>query len=679
MKYCDYVNTKQGSFSVHRFSNGNTLPLVQLPFGMAAFCPQTSDGNEKWYYHPTHRSLEGIRLTHQPSPWIGDYGAVTFMLQRAPLAVGGEERWSGFRPQDAVLKPYYLKYRLLRTRSTFELAPTERCAKAVLEFDDDGKNYFCAHTVKGNYTFEYKAAENSLYITTDNASGGDYVDFCEYVIIRFNAGDAVYAEIQHEGGEAEKGDYISGSDVAMHILLKNRRTEVSIATSYISFEQAKISLEREVGEKSFDEVKAEAENMWEAYLSRVQIEPEDEKQLKTFYSCMYRAFLYPHRCSEFDENGVEKHYCPHDGKIYDGVRFTDNGFWDTYRTVYPFFSIVAKDELRLMLKAFIHEYSESGWLPRWLSIGERGCMPSTLVDAVICDGAVKGFIDKADMELALEGMLKHSVTDSENKNFGRNGASAYCRLGYVPYDLEKESVNLTQDAAYGDWCIAEIAKLLGKNDIENEYRLRAKNYKNIFDKESGFMRAKDSDGNFRPDFSPIGWGRDYTEGSAWQNSFAVPHDIEGLAELYGGREKLIAKIDELFATAPDYEIVGYDCEIHEMTEMAAADFGQCAISNQPSFHIPYIYSALGDVEKTAYWVEKLCKEAFSHTDDGFPGDEDNGTTAIWYIFGVLGFYPFCPGKREFVKGKKQVKKAVILGKEFDADRFEKVIPYSEFE
>ena len=247
----------------------------------------------------------------------------------------------------------------------------------------------------------------------------------------------------------------------------------------------------------------------------------------------------------------------------------------------------------------------------------------------------------------------------------------------MPYDKFNESVNLTQDAAYGDWCIARVAEILGKGDIAAEYDRRAKNYRNIFDPETGFMRAKDSKGEFRPDFSPVSWGRDYTEGSAWQNSFAVPHDIEGLAELYGGREQLMRKIDELFAEKPHYEVGGYGREIHEMTEMAAADFGQCAISNQPSFHIPYIYSALGEVDKTAYWVEKLCKEAFSYTDDGFPGDEDNGTMALWYVFSVLGFYPFCPGKPEFVKGKKQVKRAFLCGRDIDADSFEgNIIPYS---
>ncbi len=671
MKYCSYVNTKQGSKSVHRYSSGNTLPLVQLPFGMAAFAPQTNE-DTRWYYHPDSRSLEGIRLTHQPSPWIADYGAFVFMPQNRLLGAEGGRRWSGYRPEEAILTPYYLKTRFLRSRSDFELAPSERGAVCKITFDEDNiDNYLSVLPVKGNYSFRYDAKSNTLYASTDMHMSGEAVKFKTYLVIRFpeNSID-IKKTLVSSGNKFHSGTKCRGKKSGIHLALINKSVEIKLATSYISFKQAELNLETELASKNFNQVKADAESLWESYLSRVKIETKDKKIFKTFYSCMYRAFLYPHKCYEFDKNGNPIHYCPHDGSTRKGVRYTDNGFWDTYRTVYPFFSLVAKDELREMLRAFIMEYTESGWLPRWLSIGECGCMPSTLVDAVICDGAVKGFIDNDLLEIALEGMIKHSVKNSGHRNFGRNGAESYCKLGYVPYEEEKETVNLTLDAAYGDWCIAEIAKLLGKTDIETEYRKRALNYKNLFDPETGFMRAKDKNGNFRPDFSPIGWGRDYTEGSAWQNSFAVPHDIEGLAELYGGKDKLIEKIDELFAEPPHYIIHGYGCEIHEITEMAAVDFGQCGMNNQPSFHIPYIYSALGNVEKTAYWVEKICKEAFSHENDGFPGDEDNGTTAIWYIFGILGFYPFCPGKTEYVKGIKQIDRAYIGDKEIDINNFD---------
>ena len=666
MKYCNFVNTKQGSKSTHRYSNGNTLPLVQLPFGMASFAPQT-ESDKRWYYHPDSRSLEGIRLTHQPSPWIADYGAFVLMPQNKKLGASGDSRWSGYRPEDAVLTPYYLKTRFLRSKSDFELTPTERGACVKITFDEDGDNYLSVLPVTGWYSFRLDG--NTLYASTNMHMSGEAVKFKSYLVIRFpeNSVDPE-GTLTSCGKGFKKAKKAHGIGRGIHIKLNGKATEFKLAISYISFEQALKNLDSELSGKSFSEIENAAEEKWEECLSRIRIESDDEKLIKTFYSCMYRAFLYPHKCYEYAD-GKPVHYCPHDGSVHGGVRYTDNGFWDTYRTVYPLFSLIAKDELREMLKAFINEYRESGWLPRWLSIGECGCMPSTLIDAVICDGAVKGFIDKADLETALEGMIHHSEKNSGKRNFGRNGAEIYCKLGYVPYDEEKESVNLTLDAAYGDWCIAEIAKILGKTDTEAKYRKRALNYRNLFDKETGFMRAKNKKGEFRPDFTPFGWGRDYTEGSAWQTSFAVPHDIEGLAELYGGREKLIEKIDELFAAPPEYEVIGYGSEIHEMTEMAAVDFGQCAISNQPSFHIPYIYSALGDVEKTAYWVKKLCDNAFSYENDGFPGDEDNGTTAAWFIFSVLGLYPFCPGKPEFVKGVKQVEKAFIGEKELDINRF----------
>lgn len=668
MKYCNYVNVKQGSDSTHRFSNGNTLPLCQLPFGMTAFAPQTSQNNLRWYYSPRSRSFNGLRLTHQPSPWIGDYGAVCFMPQKRPLNIIEDRRWSGFRPEDSVMKPYYQKHRLLRYRATMEITPTERCAVMRLSFDDESGNYFSVLPVDGTYKYNFDFEKSLLYILTNQLSGGDAVDFKEYIVIEFPKNSVIKEEIYTQNEKELKRSFkIRGKNTAIHIGLKNKLNELKIGVSYISFKQALISLKKEIADNSFSEIYSQGEKIWEEYLSRIIIEPKDNKQMKTFYSCMYRAFLYPHKCYEVDAEGNEIHYCPHDGKIHKGLRYTDNGFWDTYRTCYSFYSIVAKDEMRDMLASFINEYRESGWLPRWLSIGERGCMPSTLIDAVILDGAVKGLISKQDLKTALEGMLKHSTVNSPDDDFGRNGAEDYCKKGYVPYDKQRESVNLTLDAAYGDWCIAEIAKMLGKKEVEKKYKKRAGNYKKLFDKETGFMRPRSSAGEFRDDFSPIGWGRDYTEGSAWQNSFAVPHDMPGLAELYGGKETFLKKIDELFETSPNYEIIGYNAEIHEITEMAAADFGQCAISNQPSFHIPYIYSELGETDKTAYWVKKICEEAFSFNDDGFPGDEDNGSMALWYIFSVLGFYPFCPGKKEYIKGVKQVKKAFILGKEIDID------------
>ena len=677
MNYAQYVNIKQGSASVHRFSNGNTLPLIQRPFAMCAFSAQTSS-RDSWYFHPDSKSLEGVRITHQPSPWIADYGTLVFMPQKV-RPIFGDARWSGYRPGEAVMTPSYMKLNFLKSRSIFEITPTERGGAIRVQFDDAKDNWFSVLPFRDYCEYKYAPEKNTLYAIATNCNDDKAVNFRMFTVVKFADGQ-ISADENIVGIDSGKSvcNNVSGEMTGIHLKVLGDRVDAFVATSYISFEQAELNLKQDTEAKSFDDIRADAEALWESYLSRVEIEADDEKQMKTFYSCMYRAFLYPHKCYEINEKGECVHYAPSTGEILPGVRYTDNGFWDTYRTCYPFYALVARDEYREMCRGFVNDYLECGWLPRWPSIGERGCMPSTLIDAVLCDAAVKGLMDRETMEQALEGMLKHANVNSADDDYGRSGAESYVKYGYVPLEVHRETVNLTLDAAYGDWCIAKIASLLGKDDIAEEYMKRAGNYKNLFDKETGFMRARDMKGNFREGFNPVSWGLDYTEGSAWQNSFAVPHDMEGLSELYGGKEKLLEKIDELFATPPVYEIGGYGCEIHEMTEMAAADFGQCAISNQPSFHIPYIYAELGDVEKTSYWVEKMCREVFSFEDDGFPGDEDNGSMALWYIFSNIGIYPFCPGKNEFVRTKKLVKSVRLLGKEFDSDKFcGNKIPYGD--
>ena len=438
--------------------------------------------------------------------------------------------------------------------------------------------------------------------------------------------------------------------------------------SYISEEMAVAALDRECGDAGFEELRRLAEEAWEEKLRRIEIETEDtpfgEEQMKTFYSCLYRVFLFPRKAYELDSEGLPVHYSPADGKTRAGVRYTDNGFWDTYRTVYPLYTLIAREEFAEMLEGFVADYLDGGWLPRWLSLGEVGCMPSTLIDAVIAEAAVNGIGRREVLENALRGMLNHANNEAPAERYGRNGIGSYLKYGYVPRNEHRESVNLTLDFAYGDWCIARVAEALGREDLVAEYDRRGQNYRKLFDPVSGFMRGKDTEGNMAEFFDPVAWGGEYTEAAAWQSSFAVPHDVEGLAELYGGREALIAKLDALFAEPPRYRVFGYGGEIHEMTEMALIDFGQMAISNQPSFHLPYLFAALGAQEKTDYWVERLAKETFFPTSDGYPGDEDNGTTSAWYVFATLGLYRLCPGTTRWVKSKRLVKSVRILGEEF---------------
>ncbi len=665
MSKIELVNIKQGTASVPKFSNGNTLPLTQLPFAMAAFCPQTDGDKGNWFYHPTSRSLDGVRLTHQPSPWIGDYGTFLMLPQAYTPCEEVYNCWSGYRPEEAVLRPDYLRLKFLRSNCVFELTPTERGAFIKLNFEKDAPKWLSLLRISGEFSAEINADGTLVTGYTTAMTDSKAVNFKMYFVYKFKNGAC----------NVEKSVV---SDKAFHISLNDSAVEAQLAISYISAEQALQNLKSE-DTGSFTSAHENAVNLWEEKLSLIEIETKDEKILKTFYSCLYRVHLFPNKAFEIDSKGNKIHYCAETGEILNGIRYTGNGFWDTYRTVYPLFAIIEPEVYREMLEGFVQDYRDGGWLPRWTAMGAVNCMPSTLIDAVIADAAVKGIADGELLKTAFEGMIKHAESDSKQRCYGRNGAVAYTKLGFVPCDLEKESVNLTLDAAYGDYCIAEIAKILGDSETEAKYRKSARNFKNLFDKEWGFMRVRNSNGEFEPTFDPFSWGGGYTEGSAWQNSFAVPHDVEGLAELYGSREKFLAKIDELFAAEPEYRIGTYGAEIHEMTEMASVDFGQCAISNQPSFHIPYIYAALGNMKRSANIVEKLCRECFDSCDSGFPGDEDNGTMAAWYIFSVLGFYPYCPGKAEYVNvGKMLVDKAIICGKEWNSEKFDNKIPYSVF-
>ena len=624
-----------GTENSPRFSTGNALPLVQAPFGMVAFCPQTEqlDGQREWFFSPSKPYIEGIRLTHQPSPWISDYGTVLFVPQSDVISDTPSGAWSGYRIDESVFRPDYLKIKFLRSRCSFELTPCERGGVIRLEFDNDTGNVLSVLNIDGKTTYRYE--NGILYGLNDFHSKDDAKCFNMYFAVKFK-GDNV-ADVK-----------INEDKCCCHISINGKSVEACVGISYISHKMALSNIDFE----DFDEAMSDVTSKWEEKLSRIEIEA-DEEQKGIFYTCMYRAFLFPHKAYELDKDGEAVHYSPSLGSVCEGVRYTDTGFWDTFRTQFPLFSLIARDEYAKMLEGFLNDYLESGFLPRWPSIGEVGCMPSTLIDAVIADAAVKGIGSKFLHEDLLDAMIKHANVKSSERRYGREGILEYLKYGYVPCDLYPESVNLTLDFAYGDYCIATVAKCLGKDDIYNEYLERSKSYKALFDEKTKFMRGKTSKGEFALDFDPYSWGGNYTESSAWQATLSVVHDIEGLCELFGGKDKLISYLDELFDAKPLYRAGSYGGEIHEMTEMAQVDFGQCAISNQPSFAIPYFYAYLGDKAKTEFWVRKICKELF--TKDSFPGDEDNGSMASWYILSCIGKYPICPSKNEWIEIEPIVK------------------------
>ena len=650
--YLRYVNIRQGTDSQRRFGNGNTQPLVAVPNAMSYWAPQTASWRGNWYYHPQDRSFEGIRLTHMACNWLGDYGQMIFQPQTGEPMHDPERRWSSFRPADAVLRPDYLRIEQLRYRCVVELTPTPRCAVLRIAFrrEEDEPRFA---VIPFDAESEVRVEGRTIYARTCRQDWQSSEKFAMYCAVRFDCdlSDAVLTDRDFcRAGEAGKG-------CGINVRLSSHRCCARIGTSFLSYDQALLNLEREAS-RDFDSVRAAAAAAWENKLSAIEIRAPAAR-MRTFYSCMYRLFLFPSAFYECDRDGAEWHYCPHDGSVRRGITFVNNGFWDTARTVYPLLSLIDVPLLRRAVGGFVQIYRDSGWLPKWPSPGETGLMPGTYIDAVLADAAVKGLLPEEVLKTGYEGMLKHASEEDPHRRYGRHGTADYNRLGYLPYEKYRESTNHTLDYVYGDFCIAAVASVLGDAPRAALYAARSQNYRKLFDPAVGFIHAKDEQGRFKPDFDPIEWGGEYCEGGAWQNAFAVYHDIGGLAECYGGKDKLLAKLRELFAAPPDFNAGQYRYELHEMSEMAAVDFGQCAISNQPSFHLPYLFSALGDVGTSQYWLSKITDELFTAEADGFPGDEDTGTMAAWYIFTCLGFYPVCPGKKEFTLGRAQVRRARI--------------------
>lgn len=642
MSALDFVNVKMGTKNHPRFSNGNIYPVTACPFGMANFTLQTDGNAGNWFYDPQSHSFEGIRLTHQPSPWIGDYGHLLFLPFSGEFERDPARRWSSFRPEETVLRPEKTELYLQRYRVRVRLAPTERGAVLAVSHTE-GKGVGIALLPFADSDFRIQG--DTLVGWTDSQSIWGFKRIREYFYIRFTRAPLT-AVPSERGGLALSFE----GDV-----------EAAIATSFISVEQAKRNFERELT-LSFAETERAAREKWEGYLDRIRVSGEDRERRETFYTCFYRALLYPRIFHEYDEEGRPVHFNADTQSTERGVFYTDNGFWDTYRTLYPFLTVVAPERVREMAEGFLNYADETGWLPKWLSPGEIGMMPGTLAEAMLSDACVKGILEGDLRDRAYRHLLKSAFAQSAQEKHGRRWLGDYLEYGYFPND-RKESVNNTCDCAYGDFCIAQVAKLTGDAETAAALTERSGNWTKLFDPSSKFLRGRDRNGAFREPFDPYEWGGDNCEGSSWQNSFAVYHDVAGLAALYGGAQAFEARLDELFAAEPKFTVGGYGEEIHEMSEMASADFGQCAISNQPSFHIPWLYTAIGRRDKTEYWVEKLAREAFSCTDTGFPGDEDNGTTACWYLFACMGFYPLCPGKAEYVASKPLFEHIELCGKE----------------
>ena len=621
------IDTRFGTASKHAFSRGNTLPYTGVPFGMNYFVPQTSDQKGSWFFDPHLPIFQGIRLTHQPSPWIGDYSWL--LLTPVTGQLGGDSlfhRQSSYDMDKASFQPHYLKIFSLRYQIETQLTPT--CYGASIRLKQkQGKSLSLYLHAADELTVE-QVDKRTLALRQEGKTETTKNPLILFTVLKMNTD---ILAISQEGED-------------WRIDLASSHAEIQLGISFISPSQALINLPQ----KDFDNCKANAQADWENLLHRFDIIETGEVDRTLFDHCLYRLFLFPQTFYEVNESGQVIHMDLSTDTVKPGVLFSNNGFWDTFRTTFPLFALIIPEHYHRFLEGFLNSYRDTGYLPKWLAPDERGMMPGTLLDGIIADSACKNMAPDLEEEL-LQAMLETASKSDPLGINGRHGLAQYQELGYLSTD-HHESVSHTLDYAYSDFCIARCAEKLGKIEIAETYKAASQNYRHLFDAETGYMRARDSQGNFRPDFSPYSWGRDYAECSAIQATLGVLHDIPSLIQLMGGKEAFSNYLLKACQDAPLFETTGYGYEIHEMSEMATAPFGQLAISNQPSFHIPYLFRYSDYPDYTALLIKTLRQKAFHPSWQAYPGDEDNGSLSAWYIWSALGFYPTCPGKPNYDLG-----------------------------
>ena len=658
----EYVSTLVGTQSDHSFSTGNTYPAVALPWGMNFWTPQTGKMGDGWAYTYGAHTICGFKQTHQPSPWINDYGQFSLMPVRGRDAIDETSRRSWFSHQSEEARPYYYSVYLADHDVVAEIAPTDRAAVLRFTFPESDESGVVIDAFDRGSHVEVMPDNRTVVGYTTRNSGGVPENFRNWFVIRF---DKPFNGFRVFNGKTElKGFEAEGEHALAAVYFATRRGEqvtARVASSFISEEQAVRNLETEVGDADFEAVKARAQARWDEVLGRISVEGGTEEQYRTFYSCLYRSTLFPRKFYEIGADGNPIHYSPYNGEVLPGYMYTDTGFWDTFRSLFPLLNLVYPSVNAEIQAGLANAYRESGFLPEWASPGHRGCMVGNNSASVVADAILKGVTPAEDVAVLYEAMLSgrgkvHPAVSST----GRLGHEYYNTLGYVPYDAGiNENVARTLEYAYDDWCIAQVAKMLGKDEDAKRLEKASKNYKNLFDSEVKLMRGRNADGTFQQPFSPYKWGDAYTEGNAWHYTWSVFHDVEGLIELMGGREGFTQMLDSVFVVPPIYDDSYYGVRIHEITEMQVANMGNYAHGNQPAQHMIYLYDYCGQPAKAQWWAREVMDRLYSPKPDGYCGDEDNGQTSAWYVFSALGFYPVCPASDEYAAGSPLFKKATI--------------------
>lgn len=648
----DFVNPLMGSDSDHGLSTGNTYPAIAMPWGMNFWVPQTGKMGDGWIYTYSARKIRGLKQTHQPSPWINDYGQFSLMPTVGKPVFDEEKRASWFSHKAEKATPYYYSVYLADYDVTAEVCPTERAALMQFTFPKTDS----AHVVidafdKGSYIKVIPAERKVVGYSTRN-SGGVPDNFRNYFVIVFDH-DFEMASVKDgklSSAQEQSGDYV-GTILTFKTHQRGEKVQARVASSFISEEQAVLNL-KELGNRNMDQLKEQGRNRWNEVLGKVEVEDDNIDHLRTFYSCLYRSVLFPRGFYEYDAKGDVVHYSPYNGTVQPGYMFTDTGFWDTFRCLFPMLNLMYPSVNEKIQAGLANAYKESGFLPEWASPGHRGCMVGNNSASVVADAYLSG-LRGYDVETLWQAVVHGSkAVHPEVNSSGRLGYEYYNKLGYVPYDVKiNESVARTLEYAYDDWCIYQLGKALGKPAKElKPFLKRAINYRNVFDKESGLMRGRLQNGKFQSPFNPLKWGDAFTEGNAWHYTWSVFHDPQGLINLMGGKECFNEMLDSVFLLPPVFDNSYYGFTIHEIREMQVMNMGNYAHGNQPIQHAIYLYGYSGQPWKSQYWVRQVMDRLYTPTPDGYCGDEDNGQTSAWYVFSAMGFYPVCPGSGQYVLG-----------------------------
>jgi len=658
----DLVNPLMGTDSEFKLSNGNTYPAIALPWGMNFWTPQTRPMGNGWGYTYDDYKIMGIKQTHQPSPWINDYAAFSFMPVTGKIKIKEEERASWFSHKAEVVKPYYYSVYLADYDVTAEVTPTERSAIFRFTFPKNDSSFILIDGFNKGSMVKIIPSERKVIGYCRNNRGGVPANFHNYFVAVFDK-DFTSTHTWH-GDTLNLNNLEEESDhVGAIIGFKTNRGEkinVKVASSFISAEQAMVNLARETDGKDFEQVRTEGKASWNTQLNKIKVEGGTTDQQRTFYSCLYRMILFPRSFYEINAKNEIVHYSPYNGEVLPGYMFTDNGFWDTFRALFPFTTLMYPELNSKIMEGLANTYKESGWLPEWASPGHRDCMIGSNSASIITDSYLKG-IRGYDIETLYKAILKNTESVGPVSSVGRLGAKYYNDLGYVPYNVGiNENAARTLEYAYADFCIWELAKALNRPQDEIDlFAKRAMNYKNVFDPGRKLMRGRNLDGSFQSPFSPYKWGDAFTEGNSWHYTWSVFQDVDGLAGLMGGKDKFISKLDSVFEVPPIFDYSYYGQVIHEIREMQISNMGNYAHGNQPIQHMIYLYNYAGQPWKTQYRVREVLDKLYNYTPDGYCGDEDNGQTSAWYVFSALGFYPVTPGTDQYNFGSPLFNKMTL--------------------